>query len=306
MDGSLLTYSSRYGILIVQFIRELRSSRRVRAAWIAGTMGLQGDAMPTESTVEEQWYRMLMEGENIPHTLHRVFGALPSGPRCKMCNAPFKGPGGVLMHFVGRDQSRLNPRYCESCERFEHRGGAEIVLTMLFADVRGSTTLAERMSAREFSQLLNRFYAVATDVLVQSDAMVDKLVGDEVIGLFVPGMVGTQHPRRAIEAAQSLLRRTGHGDRGGPWLPVGVGVHTGDAYVGVVGGADGNPTDFTALGDNVNITARLASQAAAGEILISDAAYTAAGVDLGSLERRQLDLKGKSESTGVHVLRVAG
>jgi adenylate cyclase len=85
-----------------------------------------------------------------------------------------------------------------------------------------------------------------------------------------------------------------------------VGVHTGLAYVGIVGGDDGNPTDFTALGDNVNITARLASKAGAGEILISDAAYTASGLDLGPLERRDLELKGKSEPTGVRVLRVAG
>jgi adenylate cyclase len=144
------------------------------------------------------------------------------------------------------------------------------------------------MSAREFSQLLNRFYAVATDVLVQSDAMVDKLVGDEVIGLYFPGMAGTEHPRRAIVAAQDLLRRTGHANREGPWLPVGVGVHTGPAYVGVVGGADGNLSDFTALGDNFNVTARLASQAGTAEILISDAANTPAGAELGLLERRDL------------------
>ena len=83
----------------------------------------------------------------------------------------------------------------------------------------------------------------------------------------------------------------------------GVGIHTGVAYVGVVGEEDG-PTDFTALGDNVNITARLASQAGPGEILISDASYSHSGLDLGDLEHRQLELKGKSETTGVHVLHV--
>jgi len=177
---------------------------------------------------------------------------------------------------------------------------------MLFADVRGSTPLAEQMSAREFSRLMNRFYAVATDVLVQSDALVDKLVGDEVIGLFIPGFAGPEHPRRAIEAAEMLLEVTGYHDRGGPWLPVGAGVHTGPADVRVVGGADGVLTDFTALGDGVNVTARLASQARVGEILISEAAYTAAGRDPGDLESRQLELKGKSERIGVRVLRVAG
>ena len=261
--------------------------------------------MPTEPTVEEQWYRMLTEGESIPHVLRHLQGLLPASPRCKMCNAPFKGLGGLLMRMMGRDQSRYNPRFCEPCENFEHPGGAEVVLTMLFADVRGSTTLAEQMSALEFSQLMNRFYTVATDVLVKTDAMVDRLIGDEVIGLYIPGMAGPEHPRRAIQAAQSLLQLTGHRDRKGPWLPVGVGVHTGLAFVGVVGGTEGNPTDFTALGDNVNITARLASQAGPGEILISDAAYTAAGLELGDLERRQLELKGKSETTGVRVLRIS-
>ncbi|NIN68110.1 MAG: adenylate/guanylate cyclase domain-containing protein, partial [Anaerolineae bacterium] len=118
------------------------------------------------------------------------------------------------------------------------------------------------------------------------------------------GLAGPEHPRRAIQAAQSLLELTGHRDRNGPWLPVGVGVHTGSAFVGVVGGTEGKPTDFTALGDNVNITARLASKAGPGEILISDAAYAAAGLELGNLERRQLELEGKSEPTGVRVLHI--
>ncbi len=209
------------------------------------------------------------------------------------------------MRWMGRDRSRYNPRFCEKCDRFENPGGAEVELTMLFADVRGSTTLAEQMSALEFGRLMNRFYVIATDVLVNTDAMVDRLIGDEVIGLYIPGMTGPEHARLAIEAAQELLKTTGHGARSGPWLPIGVGVHTGLAYVGVVGGTDGNPTDFTALGDNVNITARLASQAGPGEILISEAASTAAGLDLGDLERQQLELKGKSEPIGVRVLRVS-
>jgi adenylate cyclase len=261
--------------------------------------------VPTEPSVEEKWYRTLTEGEDIPHNLRHFLGVLPSSPRCKLCNAPFKGWGGFIMRMMGREQSRYNPRYCSPCQVFEQPGGAEVVLTMLFADVRGSTSLAEQLSALEFSQLINRFYNVATDVLVRTDAMVDKLIGDEVVGLYIPGMAGPEHPRRAIEAAQSLLQLTGHRDPQGPWLPVGVGVHTGPAFVGVVGGTQDRPTDFTALGDSVNITARLASQAGAGEILISDAAYAAAGLDLGDLESRELELKGKSAPTTVWVLRVA-
>lgn len=260
--------------------------------------------MPTKRTLEEEWYLTLTQGEHIPHRLRRLMTLLPSSPRCKMCNSPFKGWGGFLMHLMGRDQSRFNPRYCENCEQFEHPGGAEVVLTMLFADVRGSTNLAERMSALEFSKLINRFYTVASDVLVKSDAMVDRLIGDEVVGLFIPGISGPEHPRRAIQAAQSLLHLTGHREPTGPWIPLGVGIHTGIAFVGVVGGSESHPTDFTALGDNVNITARLASQAKAGEVLISEAAFSAAGLDLGNLEYEQLEVKGKNELVGAWVLRI--
>lgn len=260
--------------------------------------------MPTEQTLEEEWYRRLTEGEPINRRLYHLYGLLPSDPRCKLCAAPFKGPGGFLMHLFGRDQSRYNPRFCEKCEVFEHPGGAEVPLTMLFADVRGSTKLAEQMGAREFSRLINRFYAVASHVLIRSDAMVDRLMGDEAIGLYLPGFSGPEHPRRAIEAAQDLLRLTGHHDSKGPWLPVGVGIHTGTAFVGVVGD-ESSTADFTALGDHVNITARLASQAGPGEVLISNAAYSAAHFNLGELERRQIELKGKSEPIDVHVVRVA-
>lgn len=247
---------------------------------------------------------MLTEGEPVPRHIYHFLGWLPSDPRCKLCAAPFKGWGGFLMHLLGRDQSRYNPRFCQKCEVFEHPGGAEVPLTMLFADVRGSTQLAEQMSAREFGQLMNRFYTVASHILIQSDAMVDRLLGDEAIGLYIPGFAGPEHPRRAIEAAQDLLRRTGHADSNGPWLPVGVGVHTGTAFVGVVGD-ESITADFTALGDNVNITARLASEAGTGEILVSETAYAAAHLQPGNQERRQLELKGKSEPIGVHVLRVA-
>ena len=259
--------------------------------------------MPTEQTLEEEWYKMLTEGEPVPRHIYHFLGRLPSDPRCKLCGAPFKSWGGFIMHLLGRDQSRYNPRFCEKCKVFEHPGGAEVPLTMLFADVRGSTSLAEQMTAREFGRLINRFYSVASHVLIQTDALVDRLMGDEAIGLYIPGFAGPDHPRRAIDAAQELLRRTGHRDKAGPWIPVGVGIHTGPAFVGVVG-EETSAMDFTALGDNVNIAARLASAAGSGEILISEAAFSAAHLQSEKLERRQLELKGKTEVIGVYILQV--
>jgi adenylate cyclase len=187
----------------------------------------------------------------------------------------------------------------------KYPGGTEIELSMLFVDARGSTNLAENMSATEFSRLMNRFYKVATEVLIKTDAFIDKFVGDEVIGLYMPVFTGPNHARPAVQAAEELLRITGHGDKKGPWLPVGVGVHSGVAYVGVVKGAEDTADDVTALGDNVNITARLASKAGAGEALISEATYLAAGLNFQNREQRQLELKGKSEPISVRVLKLS-
>ena len=182
-------------------------------------------------------------------------------------------------------------------------GGTELELSMLFVDVRGSTRMAERMTPASFSELMNRFYRTATEVLIGTDAVIDKLVGDEVIGLYLPIFTGPNHARPAVLAARELLRATGHGDEEEPWLPIGIGVHTGVAFVGTVAGAEGTVSDITALGDNVNVTARLASVAAPGEALISEACYTAGGLDLGELESRQLELKGKSEPIPARVLQ---
>lgn len=250
-------------------------------------------------TKEEEWRLALTVGENVPRHFHRIAGLLPANPRCKMCNAPFKGWGGMIMRVMGRRPSKKNPRYCEPCA-FQETGGAEVEISMLFADVRGSTTIAEGMSPAEFTKLISGFYEVATDVLVRNDALIDRLVGDEVIGLFIPAFAGQKHSGRAIKAARELIRRLG---RGKTPLPIGVGVHTGNAFVGVVQGAEEGITDFTALGDNVNITARLASTAGAGEILVSDAAYRASELDLGNLEHRNLTLKGKSEAIEVHIVK---
>lgn len=175
-------------------------------------------------------------------------------------------------------------------------------MSMLFVDVRGSTSLAEKMSAANYSRLMNRFYKAATDVLIRTDAFIDKFVGDEAVGFYFPLFTGPNHARAAVLGAQEILRAMGYGERQGPWIPIGVGVHTGIVFFGTISGSEGSVTDLAALGDNVNIAARIASKAGPGEALISEAAYIAAGLDLGEPEQRQLELKGKSDTTSVRVL----
>jgi adenylate cyclase len=124
-----------------------------------------------------------------------------------------------------------------------------------------------------------------------------------VSGYYLPSYVGRDHARVAVKAAQKLLRVTGHANPEGPWAPVGVGVNTGLVYFGTVGREDGM-IDITALGDEVNVAARLASNAAAGEIVVGESSVAAAALDTAGLEKRTLALKGKSEPRDVWVMRV--
>ena len=237
--------------------------------------------------------------------LRRFWRTIPSAPRCKMCTSPFGAPGGPLLRLIGKGRWAGNSDYCAGCfkQLYRHRDGAEIECTLLFADIRGSTTLAESMSATDFRALLDRFYRTATGILIEHEAIVDKFVGDEVVAIFIPALAGENHAGQAIDAGLDLLRATGH-ETDAPWAPIGIGINTGEAFVGVVGTAD--HVEFTALGDNVNVTARLASAAAGGEILVTDSAATAANLaSARAAERRRLDLRGKAEATDVIVLSLA-
>jgi adenylate cyclase len=264
------------------------------------------DEPHTAELQSKDWEQFLAGTLPGLRTGRAVFGLLPKSPRCKFCNAPFAGFGGWLMRLIGKSPWERNPRVCKFCGNQwlakKGPGGAEVELTLVFADVRGSTTLAASMTPSEYAGVIDRFFRISTDVFVRHEAILDQLVGDEVIGLFLPGYAGEDHARKAIEAACALLVATGHEPGREPWVPLGIGVHTGLTFVGSVGTKE-IPTDFAAIGDSVNVTARLASAAAAGEVLVSGAAGGAASLDVGDLEIRSLELKGIAEPVDVRVLR---
>jgi len=248
-----------------------------------------------EPNTSEDWRKVLtgeVRGLRMFQWMHKK---VPSEPRCKLCYAPFGKPGSLLFYIMGGKPSRLNRRLCTACMRsaYKHPGGAEVEISAMFADVRGSTTLAEQLPPGEFGQLLTRFYGTAARVVDRWDGIVDKFVGDEAVALFIPGFAGKDHAARAVNAARDLLVETDDGT-GPPWIPVGIGVHTGISYVGYIG--EGDALDFTAVGDTVNTAARLTSMAKAGEIVLSDATAKAAGLDTSDLEQRTLQLRGREQA----------
>jgi adenylate cyclase len=250
----------------------------------------------TQGEPAEQWRGVLTEGHGPLVRARHVFRYLPSAPRCKLCNNPFGGPGGRLLRLVGFQRSRKNPNLCSRCCDSLPAGGAEVDIAVLFADIRGSTGLGERTEAAAFAALLNRFYGVATDTLLRHDAVIDKLIGDEVMAFFVRGISGPDYRRQAVRAGVELLRAVGYGSPEGPWIELGVAVNAGSAYVGNVGGA---VVDFTALGDPVNVAARMQASAGGGELLV------AAGTDdelVATASPRRLALRGHSQPVDAFVL----
>ncbi len=242
----------------------------------------------SDLATSQMWQKVLTEGHAPLVRARRVFRHLPSEPRCKVCNNPFGGVAGRVLAAAGFNPSRKNPNLCTRCCDALPAGGAEVDVAVLFADVRGSTALAERASAADFAGLLNRFYSVATRTLLHHDAIIDKLVGDEVMAFFVRGISGPDYRGRAVEAGLDLMRAVGYGT-GEPWLELGAAVNAGIAYVGNVGTA---VMDFTALGDTVNVAARMQQHAAGGELLV---AQGVADDMTANAPRRTLSLRGREE-----------
>jgi adenylate cyclase len=245
------------------------------------------------------WFWFTTNAFAVDKRLRHIVRFLPHDPRCRFCNAPFEGVGSLVVRALfGKERSRLNPRYCNLCEQASRGfpGGAEVEMSILFADVRGSTALSATMSPTEFSRLIDRFYKVSTKAIFDEDGLLEKLAGDSVAAFWGAGFAGPHYVMRTIRVAERLSQSMQQQK-----IPVGIGVHSGVAFFGSIGTPEGL-TEITAVGDEVNTAARIASQAAAGEIIVSEQAIAAAGMGTADLESRSLELKGISEPVSVRVL----
>lgn len=255
------------------------------------------DAPATDPQIEAMWRDVLVNG----HPGRWSF--LPRDPRCLVCRQPFEGLGGAALRVLtGYRPSRNSPNVCNTCEEFFPAGGAEVDVAVLFADMRGSTAIGTKLASAEYATLLNRFYREASRVLLGGASWIDKVVGDEVMALYVPSM-GPDYRARAVHAGVKLLEAFGYRKGERPWLQVGVGVNAGPAFVGKVG-AEG-VQQVTALGDTVNVAARMQSQAAPGELLVSLDLYAVVAEEYAVAEQRALLVKGHDEPVEVRVLRPA-
>ena len=272
---------------------------------------------PDEPLTSEDWAAYFYMGTMWDSRVWtRVLRSLPHNPRCSVCGAPFEGIGSRLTRPLGYRPSRKNPNICATCVELAPPGGMTMEVGVMFADLRGFTAMSDRADPEQVSALLRRFYASAEKTLFP-EALIDKLIGDEVMALYVPYVhaplghrltearvrgdeeeaarlldeVRTAQAGLMVEQAEELLESVGYGSDDGPFVELGIGLDYGEAHVGNIG--DRAVFDFTAVGDVVNMASRLQGQAGSGEILISS--RLADSLDEPPGEPVELEVKGKEE-----------
>jgi len=226
----------------------------------------------------DQHWSAILRGDRFaalgPRLGRRVFALFPGRPRCKVCNAPHGGPVTLPFRAFGYRPSKKTPHVCARCLEWAPEGGTVVPISVLFADVRSYTSLTQSLAPSAVPTLLNRFYDIASRVLLKQEGVLGQIAGDQVMGLFVPGLSGRDYTRKAVAAAAALLDAVGYGTPDGPWIEIGIGISTGEEYCGNVGG--GGFKDFTAVGEVTNSAARLTARAGAGDTLVDRATRTGA------------------------------
>ena len=270
----------------------------------------QARKQPGEPLSEEDWQAYLrFLAQPQTRVMKRLMRTLPSTPRCGFCGAPFAGWGARVVRPLGYQPSRKNPHVCANCVELAPPGGTTMEAGVLFADLRGFTAQSETSAPAEVNARLRRFYAHAEAVLFP-EALIDKLIGDEVMALYLPLLLGhvddpgsdaaRRHVARVmVDHALALLDAVGYGSARGPEFEVGIGLDVGEAFIGNLG--DTAVHDFTAVGDVVNTASRLQGAAAGGEVILSPRVVQLLDAPLGTPE--EVQVKGKREPLAVHRLR---
>ncbi len=207
----------------------------------------------------------------------------------------------VLRKYVSPEVAKLITR--SEYEKTEH--GEKKIITVVFADIRGFTPMSERMDPRAISKLLNEYFNKMTEIIFRNGGTIDKFIGDAIMILFGAPLVQDDASLRAVRTALEMrealkVMRQGWQESGGQAFHIGIGINTGEAFVGNLG--SDNHKEYTALGDAVNTAARLESKAQPGQILISESVWREVGHLVKFNELEPVMLKGKSRPQEVYEL----
>ena len=185
-------------------------------------------------------------------------------------------------------------------------GGVNQKVSVMFADIRGFTTLSERMAPEKIVELLNEYFTRVTDVIFDNGGTLDKYIGDAVMAVFGAPISKGNDALNCVKAAVELQRLVVEMNRDAkarkwPQLEVGVGINTGEVTAGNIGSP--RRIDYTVIGDNVNMASRLMNKAKGGEIIISESTATVLGGAFPLTKLDPLTVKGRSEAITAYTVQ---
>jgi adenylate cyclase len=225
-----------------------------------------------------------------------------------------RGPLSIPFRALGIKMSQMNPNLCTICEtnftKVKKKKQIVIPATILFADLRGYTSLSERTEGTDVVQMLHSFYDECASAIWERDGIVNKFIGDAVLAIFNFPIVREDHVRQAVLAAMEIQKRCSEknyltirtSEGKDVSVGIGIGIHTGNASIGEVGTAY---KDFTIIGSVVNMASRIQGAANLGEVLVTEAVYRQVEDLFPQAEIRCYQLKGIEEPVNGYVLRAA-
>lgn len=185
-------------------------------------------------------------------------------------------------------------------------GGINQTITVLFADIRGFTSISEKENPEKIVSLLNRYFSAMSEIIFEHGGTLDKYIGDGLMAIFGAPTTTPEDALNAVKAAVAMqkklinlndeLKASGFGP-----IAVGIGLHTGEATIGYVG--SDKRSEYTAIGDTVNLASRLESNAVGGQILISEATAAAAGSSLPLKAQEPLAVKNRVQPVSLFEVR---
>ena len=190
-------------------------------------------------------------------------------------------------------------------------GGKRANVTVLFADIRGFTSMSEKMTAEEVSKILNEYFTEIEPIITRYNGVINKFIGDAVMAIFGEPIQDINHPVNAVKCAYAMLKKVDElRDKwifeGKPKIEIGIGINTGEAFVGNIGSE--KRLEYTVIGDTVNLASRIESynKVYHTNFLISSSTYSHVSSMADVIKISEVTIRGKSKKMDIYeVLRLS-
>ena len=189
-------------------------------------------------------------------------------------------------------------------------GGKRAVVTVLFSDIRGFTSMSEKMSAEEVSSILNEYFAQMEPIITKYNGVINKFIGDAIMAIFGEPIQDENHPQNAVKCAYEMLNKVNYLKEkwileGKPKFEIGVGINTGEVFIGNIGTE--TRMEYTVIGDTVNLASRIEgyNKVYKTNLLVSSSTYSYIADIADVIKIKEVQIRGKSKKMDIYeILRI--